>query len=459
MISIIIRTKNEERWMRPCLEAVMAQRVDMPVEVVLVDNASTDKTVDKAQAIMPGLKLVRVEEFLPGRAINDGIRAASGDYIVCLSAHCIPVNENWLARLLANFDGAKDLAGVYGRQVPVSFSSPSDKRDLLITFGLDRRVQYKDPFFHNANSMVPRHVWERFPFDEDVTNIEDRLWAKDVLGAGMHIVYEPDAPVYHHHGIHQNNDVRRAESVVRIMEAEKAAGHEASGPFRSAHLDTVAVLPVRASLADLDRGEMEALFDRTLASLSESRQLSAILVSTDDPALAGMARDRGFVVPDLRPPELAEGHARFDDVLAFELRRLEESGRFPDAVLSLEITHPFRQAGFLDRLLEEFFNCGAQTLVAGVAEFRPCWVREGSEFQRIDGFLRRRDEREPLHVALPGLGCVSLPAVIRSGKRFGSRTTILELADSLAAVEVRSKAAFQRVRPLLTADARSAAER
>ena len=92
MISVIVRTKNGERWMRPCLEGIMRQKVDLPVEVVLVDNNSTDQTVARAQSICPSLKLVTIDQFLPGLALNMGIRASNGDYIVCVSAHCPPVD-------------------------------------------------------------------------------------------------------------------------------------------------------------------------------------------------------------------------------------------------------------------------------------------------------------------------------------------------------------------------------
>ena len=270
MISVIIRTKNEERWIRPCLEGVLNQRVDQPVEVVLVDNASTDSTVERAMAVCPDLKLVEISEFLPGLALDEGIRAATGDYFVCLSAHCPPVDERWLANLLRNLDDPK-VAGVYGRQVPTRFTSAMDKRDLLLTFGLDRKVQIRDTFFHNANSMMSRAVWERFPFDEAVTNIEDRLWGRQVIDAGCCIVYEPDAAVYHHHGIHQNNRADRVRNVVRIMEDHMPEVHPdvLGGPFDPERLEVAALIPLRAGNDSIDFSE--TLVKRTVEAAQASR--------------------------------------------------------------------------------------------------------------------------------------------------------------------------------------------
>ena len=59
-----------------------------------------------------------------------------------MSGHCIPKNNKWLHNLISPLKN-KNVAGVYGKQEPLSFSSPLDKRDLLITFGLDKKVQKK----------------------------------------------------------------------------------------------------------------------------------------------------------------------------------------------------------------------------------------------------------------------------------------------------------------------------
>lgn len=97
-------------------------------------------------------------------------------------------------------------------------TSASDKRDLWITFGLDRKIQKKDYFFHNANSMIRRNTWEKIPFSEQIHGVEDQDWANKVLQRGNLIVYEPTASVYHHHGIHHNQNEERATRVVQMIE-------------------------------------------------------------------------------------------------------------------------------------------------------------------------------------------------------------------------------------------------
>lgn len=113
-ISIIIRTFNEERRIGHCLRSIFKQDFGS-FEVIVVDNNSSDHTVEIAKRY-PIAKIVKIDKFYPGKAINDGVRASSGKYIVCISAHCIPVNDFWLENLYKNLNGNPKAAGVYGRQ-------------------------------------------------------------------------------------------------------------------------------------------------------------------------------------------------------------------------------------------------------------------------------------------------------------------------------------------------------
>ena len=176
LVSIIIRTKNEENWIASCLNSVVNQSYKN-FEIILVDNGSKDKTVEIAKKF--NVKILNIKKFKPGRAINYGIKKSKGDVVVCLSGHCIPVNADWLKNLIKDLK-KKDVAGVYGRQEPLSFSSDLDKRDLFYTFGLDKKIQKNDTFFHNANSAFLKKTWKKFPFDETVSNIEDRVWGEVV---------------------------------------------------------------------------------------------------------------------------------------------------------------------------------------------------------------------------------------------------------------------------------------
>ena len=215
-VSIVIRAKNEAAWLDSCLGAVALQDYD-DFEVILVDNESSDATRDIAEKYGCRIVLIKDEDFNFSRALNIGIAAGSKPLVAIVSGHCVPANDQWLGRLAMHFRDPAVVA-TYGRQEPLPDSAASDKRDLWTTFGLDRREQSRDYFFHNANSMIRRAMWERLPFNELIHGVEDRDWAKKVLDGKNRIIYEPTARVFHHHGIHHQNSEERAARVVRVIE-------------------------------------------------------------------------------------------------------------------------------------------------------------------------------------------------------------------------------------------------
>ncbi|MBI5211976.1 MAG: glycosyltransferase [Nitrospirae bacterium] len=216
MISVIVRTKNEEKWIDRCIKGILMQNIK-DVEIIVVDNASTDRTLEIVGNYNCKVVSISDKEFTFGRSLNVGINEAEGKYIAIISGHCIPANDRWLYRLWRNFHD-ENVAGVYGKQEPLRDSSSLDKRDLLTVFGFERRVQEKDYFFHNANSMIRKGLWTIIPFDEELSGVEDRDWAKKVIEMGYKIVYDPYASVYHHHGLHHSSDVKRADRVVKVIE-------------------------------------------------------------------------------------------------------------------------------------------------------------------------------------------------------------------------------------------------
>jgi len=430
MVSIIIRTKNEERWIASCLNSVFSQSFK-DFEVVLVDNESEDMTIEKAKQF--GVKkIVSCSDFLPGKALNMGIRESRGEYIVCLSGHCIPVNEQWLSNLLKNFDDP-DVAGVYGRQEPMAFTPDSDKRDLTLVFGLDKKTQTKDSFFHNANSMIRRAVWEKIPFDEKVTNIEDRVWAKRVLEEKMKIVYEPESSVYHYHGIHQNGNKERCANVVRIMESLHA-GHNRKS-INAEKLNIVALICVRGAVQYLNG---EPLMAHTIRQAKESKYIKSVIVSTDNKELAGAAEKFGAKAPFLREASLSKEYVDLASVLQYSLNRLEEARIYPDLVVSLEITFPFRPKYFLDDMISRLVEGGFDSVIAAKRENRAIWKEENGKMHQLEEGLMPRQFKDPVYIELKGLGCVTHPAFLRQGSLIGNKIGIYELDDPYSHLEARS---------------------
>tara|TARA_B100001057_G_scaffold473194_1_gene537329 strand:+ start:1636 stop:2898 length:1263 start_codon:yes stop_codon:yes gene_type:complete len=212
-VSIIIRGKNEEDWLAPTLKGVNSQNYK-DFEIIYIDNKSEDSSIKIAEELKVN-KIIKIKDYLPGLAINKGIEVSTGKYICILSAHCVPSDKNWLSNLVKSLEEDEKIAGVYGRQLPLASSSSDDARDLLMTFGLEDRYQRKDPFFHNANSIVRKDVIKKFPFNEKIKNIEDREWAERVIKSGFILKYSSESKVFHFHGLHQHGKKKsfRADNV------------------------------------------------------------------------------------------------------------------------------------------------------------------------------------------------------------------------------------------------------
>jgi hypothetical protein len=150
------------------------------------------------------------------------ISKARGKYISVLSAHTIPASSSWLTTLYTHM-GTPDLAGVYGAQLYHINSKFLDKRDLDIFFRNQPRIEKKDSDFWNANSMFPRSVWEKQPFDEKVFELEDHHWTKLLLPKGYVIHFEPEALVYHYEHINRNDREYLADSTLTEKEQIDAA--------------------------------------------------------------------------------------------------------------------------------------------------------------------------------------------------------------------------------------------
>jgi glycosyltransferase involved in cell wall biosynthesis len=110
-MTAIVCAFNEDRFVGPCLHALLAQ-TRPPDEIILVDNASTDRTAAIARAIA-GVRVVHEPRRGLVFAREAGRRAAMGDILAYLDADCrAPIV--WLERMDRRFAGADQPAAVTG---------------------------------------------------------------------------------------------------------------------------------------------------------------------------------------------------------------------------------------------------------------------------------------------------------------------------------------------------------
>jgi len=200
-ISVIVRFRDEADYLGATLQAVRSQQLaENGFEIVAVDNGSEDGSGEIAERFAD--RVLQIDAYRPGKALNCAIAEARGRHICVLSAHTIPADRHWLRRLRSHMETPR-LAGVYGAQLYNAHSRFLDKRDLDIFSTLEPRIETVDSDFWNANSMFPRAVWERQRFDETVFELEDHHWTKQLLPLGLEVHFEPRALVYHYSHIYR----------------------------------------------------------------------------------------------------------------------------------------------------------------------------------------------------------------------------------------------------------------
>jgi len=142
-VSVVIPAHNEEEALPHTLRAILAQ--DYPdFEVIVVDNASTDKTAEVAKrfenrggsAIKPSLKVVSESRKGLLWAREAGRRAAMGEIIANIDADCLP-EPDWISRGVSHFTD--------GRIVAVS--GPYDYHDAA-------------PMFRRSSLATQRYVYK-----------------------------------------------------------------------------------------------------------------------------------------------------------------------------------------------------------------------------------------------------------------------------------------------------------
>jgi succinoglycan biosynthesis protein ExoA len=199
IVSAVVSTYNEERFITRCLESLLQQRGVDDFEIIVVDGASSDGTVAAVRAFREygsRIRLVENPRRLQVYALNLGCRAARGTYVAAISAHttyqpthfrdCIRVLE----RTGADAVGPVQIAtgsGPLGAAIAWCMSSPLGIGNARYRF--TRREEEVDSVF---SIFMPRTTFERMGgYDERIVLDEDGEFGYRLRAAGGRIVVSP----------------------------------------------------------------------------------------------------------------------------------------------------------------------------------------------------------------------------------------------------------------------------
>jgi N-acetylglucosaminyl-diphospho-decaprenol L-rhamnosyltransferase len=255
-LAVVIVNFNTGAWLGRCLDSLERSRGDLRVDVVVVDNASADRSADAVEG-RPGVRLIRndTNRYL-SPAWNQGAALTDAPYLLFLN----PDTEWWSGTLadLVGAAAADPTAGIVGPLLrsPDGTVYPSGRRfpGLLDGFGhafvslvapdnrFSRRYRMDDwdratartvDWVSGAAMLMPRAAFdavggfdEGFPLYAEELDIATRL-----RDAGWHVLFTPAAEVIHAVGVSTGGDRRPHRLVVMHSDSlfRYYARHRAEG--------------------------------------------------------------------------------------------------------------------------------------------------------------------------------------------------------------------------------------
>lgn len=206
--SIIVLNFNGKRYLYDCFESI--SRIKYPkdkYEVIMVDNGSTDDSVNFVKKNFPRVSVLRLDRnwgFAEGN--NKGVEKTKGEYIIFLN-NDTAVHKEWLMKLVKTASKSKDI-GICGSKVIDKKLEAEIGEGRLNFLGIpdirSRHDSEKECFFVSGVSMLIKksvlskfqHCFdpEYFAYFEDI----DLCWRTRILG--YKVIYVPKSIVSHEGG-------------------------------------------------------------------------------------------------------------------------------------------------------------------------------------------------------------------------------------------------------------------
>jgi glycosyltransferase involved in cell wall biosynthesis len=218
-ISVLIRNRNEADDLRRLLLRLREQQAQN-IDIVVVDNESTDESRQHIESF--GCRLVHLPEdqFTYGRATNLGLEHCSGELIVTLSSHSLPIGRSFIDEVTAPFSDPR----VAAVRIPIA-SNTAELKNLGTFAPLHSKSGVEEVFRRGpvaSGSVLRRSIWLAHRFDETLPGAEDKEWAFRVLGAGDYIMPVANAAYCYTRSF-------PPEKWIQKIRREEIAGFQAAG--------------------------------------------------------------------------------------------------------------------------------------------------------------------------------------------------------------------------------------
>lgn len=210
-----------------------------------------------------------------------------------------------------------------------------------------------------------------------------------------------------------------------------------------------AIIPARAGSKRLRGKNLKLLGDKPLIAWSieaalQSGCLQRVIVSTEDPETADIARQFGAETPFLRSHELASDTAKVEDVVIEVLKKLEQNKtELPDAALLLQPTSPFRTVNTIQRAVELFKSSNGESVVSvSPASSHPnlCrYINEQGEMVKVlpdQPDIKRSQDLPPVYALNGMIYLVSVDHLKREKSFYTPGTKALIVEDPAESLDI-----------------------
>lgn len=202
MVSVVIPFLNEERFIRSCVESVLAQDYGRDnIEILFVDGGSQDGSRRMIEGFVSNSKNMRLLEN-PNRIVssglNIGIRESRGDHVLILSGHAA-LDKSYLSSCMSKLDEKE--AGCVGGKV-MMMAEGFIKKAISIARGsliggsiLPHRYSKEGCFARTAAyGVYKREVFDKIGFfDETMDHDQDEELNWRIFNSGLKIYFNPEA--------------------------------------------------------------------------------------------------------------------------------------------------------------------------------------------------------------------------------------------------------------------------
>lgn len=214
-ITVGIRTLNEAAKLETLLEDIQSQEFGGDIEIVVVDNESSDNTIEVATKFGAKILSLPRSEFTYPRSMNMAMEAASHELVYLTVGHAALVSSrSFRAGVTSINDSAYNAAGAFGHALPGPTASTIENSIAMGNLFYARRRTVKKAGIGTmaaTGSLLRKSAWSELgTFDERFERGgEDTRLAQEMIDSGYAVVDEPLLGTHHTHGLDLTDTVKQ----------------------------------------------------------------------------------------------------------------------------------------------------------------------------------------------------------------------------------------------------------